>query len=117
MFKTKDGYFEYSNRTVTLFFLESEEDKFLAAFRSGSIVNLCNVACLELNKYGVFEKSRWHHVHCEFALRAQCKRMGFGDDVYMSLSKAEIAESDAAHKKQLLEKFWTRCKQCGTINN
>lgn len=86
---TKDGYFKYYNGTITLFFLESEEDQFIAAFQTKSIKNICEAACLELDSDGLDPVCRWNHVRSEFDLIAQCTRMGF-DDKYMAYSKLEL---------------------------
>lgn len=91
----KDYYFKYSNLTIRLFFLSSEEDEFIEAFKTKDIKNLCKVACLELDINRLFKKSRWRHVQSEFDLNTQCTRMKMNTgDKYMMLSNEEIKQQE-----------------------
>ena len=90
----KTPYFVWTNRVITLFFLNNEKEEFINAFmdfnETGDIANLCDAACLEISDKSK-PKSRWPQVKDEHDLIAQCQRMK-SDDKYLALTKEELEE-------------------------
>ena len=88
----KPDYFIWTNRVITLFFLNNEKQEFINAFmdyqETDDISNLCDAACLSLCDKSE-PKSRWSHVSDEYDLKAQCQRMK-SRDKYMSHTKEEL---------------------------
>lgn len=88
----KTKYFMWTNRVISLFFLDREEDLFIKAYQTHDINKLCDAAVLELDEDGLHPKSRWSHVRCEIDLIAQCERMDH-DDKYFALTDKELKQT------------------------
>lgn len=76
---------------MTLFFLKSDQAQFIEAFKTQKILNLCEVACLQISHTGKKTVSRWPDVTDEYDLKAQIKRMK-STDKYMAYSKLELEQ-------------------------
>lgn len=67
--KTERGFYKFNNGHILLYILDGDLKKFSKALITEDINEVCDTACLEFNKDGLLEKTRWpNSVQNEFDL-------------------------------------------------